>query len=935
MTCPRPRHAVWGAVLAASLAASLLPGADAAPAAALGRAPAALDPLTPTALTLHGGRNDQELGRRLNVQPCDLNGDGLGDVTAVGAAALGAARFVDMAAARRTKGHADALTDLPQWSPFTTDGPTGWTCAGDVNGDDVDDLVQVPAASARVVAVDQSAGSTNEAGRLTQHRVRNYTFPVGTRDLAATAAGPAGDVDGDGVGDVVVSQHTASTRGRTANGRLWVLTGERAATVPQAPTTVTVLHEGNPGARVALTVDGASSGDRLDEVVGLGDVTGDGVDDLAVASTASGRVWLVHGRTDAGNSRELDLASLSPSDGRLLATQRGGRAGTLLGAALDAGDVDGDGVTDLVIGLAVGLDSEGGVAVVRGGGSTPAVVDLDAGTVTDDEGERGYVVRSERPGDGFGHAVAVLGDQDGDGRAELLVGAPGHDPLDPATGERMRDVGAAYVLRGRAGGAAQSLEVFADSATTAAGHRVDGGRGLAQGDSVASRFGQQVAAVGDVDGNGADDFAVGAPGRSDHATSRQGAVTVALRGELGSSVDLAVSRRLGDDGEPLAASGQVVAASDVLDLRAGLRLSTVQGLAGTVQITLDGQPLPGCEALVTEVEAPHRSFAHCEDVRLTEVGEHSFGATHAGVAGHHSGSVGRAVQVLVTDATSTSVVAVGGSRRAVRVQVLTATGGTPVTEGTVDLRTADGTVVARGVALTAHGAVVDLPDGVAATGLRADYSGVLRRFGGDEVTLLGASSGTVAAPTAPRAAVQLSRTSARLGDTVTATLVLDRTLAAGRAELLVDGTVVGSTPLTGQRTPLALPARLPVGRREVEVRTTATGEVPTVSATAVLSLARARAGRLAVSARPFVRGSRPRVAVRLARASDGRRPGGTLTVSVGGARRTVQVRPGVGRVVVKLPGRHRAATASVTFRPYPATEYAPPRLATVRLRPRS
>lgn len=870
----------------------------------------------PTTLTLHGGRNDQQLGSRLNSGVCDVDGDGTGDVTAVGAVALGGADHLDMAAHRRAQGNADALTDLPQWTNWTTDGTAGFTCAGDVNADGFDDLVEVTGPNARVLAVEQSAGTRNTAGRLQQNRVRRVTFPTGTTRLGERALGAAGDVNGDGAGDVLVSQHTASTAGRQGNGRVWVLAGASGPTVPSSVSSVTVSAQDNSGAPVALVIDGPT-GAGLGTAVALGDVTGDGLDDLAVASSA-GDVWLVRGRTPAvdGSARHLDLADLDPSDGALWVT---GAAGL---NALSSGDLDGDGAADLVLGLGADLAGSGGVAVVSGlPRATSARVDVVAGTVADAAGPRGHVIRAERPGDALGHSVAVLGDLDGDGRDDLVVGAPGHDPLDPVTGARSTDTGAAYVLAGRGG--SQVLELAA--LTPVQGHRIDGARGEQQAAGRPSRFGTAVAAAGDVDGNGHLDLAISAPGRSDHVSYRQGAVTIALRGEVGAQLGLAVSRRHGDDGIPVA-DGAVLAASDVLDVRANLRLKTAQGVVGEVRFTVDGATLARATATPS---APHRSFGLAEELQITEVGEHVLVAHSDAVEGRRGMATSTARTFLVTDRTSTEVT---GSGRTLEITVVSAVAGTPVTAGTVTVTAADGSVLAQNLALDEGTARVELPAGQPRTGVKAVYSGHVVTFDGADVTLLHGSEHEIAAPDAVRATLELTNT--RHGRAASGTLVLDRAVTA-QAEVLVDGKKVGAVAVDSSRTALVLPRTLGVGTHRVEVRTAGTPDEPAFSATAQVVVAKIASGALKASSTKFRKGTRPVVKVTVKRSADGAWPVGRVTVKVGGKKHTASLSAQrKGKVSVKVGKRRSAAKATVSFTPSSAATRSTPSKVTVKLRPR-
>ncbi|MCP4804594.1 MAG: hypothetical protein GY913_07245 [Proteobacteria bacterium] len=136
----------------------------------------------------------------------------------------------------------------------------------------------------------------------------------------------------------------------------------------------------------------------------VGDRDGDGVDDFAVSSPADGELWIYADSspwTGALDSDEATWVVSADADAEL------GR----YGHALTHGDLDGDGADDLVVG-GEGHDGYVGGAWVFLGGSTPGDVE-----------DADLVLAGTGSSDHFGHAVRVVEDLDGDGLAELLVGA--------------------------------------------------------------------------------------------------------------------------------------------------------------------------------------------------------------------------------------------------------------------------------------------------------------------------------------------------------------------------------------------------------------------------------------------------------------------------------------------------------------------------------
>ena len=153
-------------------------------------------------------------------------------------------------------------------------------------------------------------------------------------------------------------------------------------------------------------------------VAELTDIDADGVQDLIVSAPLHGPDGA--GRTDvySGNSGQL-VHRFAEGPGELHGY-----------AIADAGDIDADGRHDIVAGA-----RDGNRAYVYSGRT----------------GERLLALEGEAPGDLFGFAVASAGDIDGDGRADVLVGAPGND----ANG---RDAGRAYVFAGLDGHRIRSLD---------------------------------------------------------------------------------------------------------------------------------------------------------------------------------------------------------------------------------------------------------------------------------------------------------------------------------------------------------------------------------------------------------------------------------------------------------------------------------------------
>ncbi|MBM4390057.1 MAG: FG-GAP repeat protein [Deltaproteobacteria bacterium] len=238
-------------------------------------------------------------------------------------------------------------------------------------------------------------------GQSNESAVRHGAPEAG--DGVGSVLNGAGDLNGDGLGDLVLGVNGADEGGADA-GLAAVFFGPAPAgdvSIRDAD----VIYVGE--------ADGEYVGDFAD---GVGDLDGDGHDEILVSGdiALAGKAWLFHGPGTSGavSTASTILAGESNDD--------------QFGASLaGAGDVDGDGTPDIVVG-AYGSDRSGldaGVAYVF---HAP----LATGTVSSSAATAVWTGLVE--GDGAGRAVEGGGDYDGDGKADLLVGAPYADVDDLA-----------------------------------------------------------------------------------------------------------------------------------------------------------------------------------------------------------------------------------------------------------------------------------------------------------------------------------------------------------------------------------------------------------------------------------------------------------------------------------------------------------------------
>jgi FG-GAP repeat/FG-GAP-like repeat/Putative Ig domain len=387
--------------------------------------------------------------------------------------------------------------------------------AGDVNGDGKLDLVLGVPGTANIFNEDRSGayvvfGGT-AASVIDLSTFDGQGFRIGgdpVPELGGATASAAGDVNGDGLADVVIGKQYADHNGRADSGSAYVVYG-KASTSP-----VDLGALGSGGFRI----DGATAMGRAGySATGVGDVNKDGFSDLLVGApyTAdvgiqSGTAYVVFGSASPGN---VDLAALGSSGFRIEAATSSGLLGI---SASPVGDMNGDGLADLV----VGVPGTRSAYVVFGKVGTAPV---NLGTL----GAGGFRIQGPTTFDGTGEAVSGAGDVNGDGRPDVVLGAS----WDASNGRPYS--GSASVVFGKTSATTVDL--------TALG---DGGLRLG-GAAVEDRAGWAVSGAGDVNGDGRADVLVGAPFADNNARTDSGSAYLVFGRTSTETLDLA---QLGTNG---------------------------------------------------------------------------------------------------------------------------------------------------------------------------------------------------------------------------------------------------------------------------------------------------------------------------------------------------------------------------------------------------
>jgi hypothetical protein len=406
---------------------------------------------------------------------------------------------------------------------------------GDINGDGKNDLI-IGASQASYNGA--KSGSVyviygNGAGKMKDGTAFAQTqkLALGTKPLDGTngfridggSAGEAfgyfiaiGDINGDSKNDLAISAYTAGYNALASSGSVYAIYGNGGDLLPSTTVTTTsaktcavvasatelqagqTIVSANIPAGTTITAVGVNCGSGPSACSGATCVT------LSAAATASA----------AGTAMKLSSSTVTSGSGLIDGTHGfrldGANASDFLGNLLGVGDFNGDGKADLILGAPGadynGLSSSGSIYVIFGGATgkwidgTALAANQKVDAAKPIDGTNGFRIDGESAGDDLGLGGILIGDVDGDGKNDLILGLRWSNYINTKSGS-------VYAILGNGAGKMKDGTSFGTTKQLVTGSKpIDGTNGFRLDGRQANDVAGRTVALADVNGDGKKDL---------------------------------------------------------------------------------------------------------------------------------------------------------------------------------------------------------------------------------------------------------------------------------------------------------------------------------------------------------------------------------------------------------------------------------------------
>jgi hypothetical protein len=399
----------------------------------------------------------------------DVNGDGIDDII-IGAPSISkyAGQSYVVFGSKKAYPQPFGVQNLNGSNGFIINGVQDYSysgssvsSAGDVNGDGIDDIIiGAPSASnnaGQSYVVFGSKSGFPQIFNLVNLDGRNgFTINGKPSDWSGISVSRAGDINHDGIVDIIIGAYGFSSDA----GKSYVVFGSKVGFLQ--PFNLANLDGRNGFVINGIKSGGTNPGDQSgNSVSNAGDINGDGINDVIIGTNQARQCYVVFG-SKVGFPASLNLQNLDGVNGFAVNNIDDYAYSKSHKSVSRAGDINNDGIDDIIIGTPQGSNTMPGPPPATGPGKSYIVFGREVGFPASFDlkyldGKNGFNINGVDTGDFSGWSVSGAGDVNGDGVSDVIIGAPGQ------TGSSISPK--SYVVFGISAGGASSSTGEAPSST--------------------------------------------------------------------------------------------------------------------------------------------------------------------------------------------------------------------------------------------------------------------------------------------------------------------------------------------------------------------------------------------------------------------------------------------------------------------------------------